>query len=253
VSCTVDGFAFFAPPTAVFLTTEDFSGVSGSVRQAGIVGTDFTSLKVLTFSYASRRMFASPRVGFCDAATLRAAGFGALSTAGFYSNDPTTLAAASTVDASATSGKVPNVPTVPVRIGGASAVAQLDTGFDDALVHFSINVNQAFYAAIVASDPGALVADPAHDLSLTTCAGVAEAVKAYSLGAGRALALVGAAGVAVRSYPTATVFVKNTPAAAHACGGIGTWTAPAAQMAASFFVDMGNLVVDPYSATVWVR
>ena len=36
------------------------------------------------------------------------------------------------------------------------------------------------------------------------------------------------------------------------CGGIGTWTTPAAQIGASFFADVGVLVFDPFSSRVWI-
>ena len=160
----------------------------------------------------------------------------------------------SSVDAAAPAGaRVPNVPTVPVRVGGARAVAQLDPGFDDTLIPSSLNVNEAFYRAIVASDPGALVRDAARDLSLTTCIpGVAEPVAAYALAPGRALEFVDEGGAVARRHPGATVFVKRTPPSARGCGGIGTWTAPAAQVAASFFVEMGAVAFDPFASRVWV-
>ncbi len=253
VTCTVDGFAFFAAPSPVYLVTEDFRGVSGAVRQAGILGTDFTSLRAITVSYADAQMFAATGAG-CGDAALRSAGLTALSSAGFFSHDLGALAAFTTVDATAAAGRqVPNVPTVPVRVAGATAVAQLDTGFNDSLVPFSVNVNAAFYSAIVAADPGALVRQGARDLSLTTCVvGVSEPVEAYAIAPGRALEFVDSAGAVARRYPDATIFVKRTPPAAHGCGGIGTWTAPAAQVAASFYVDMGTLVFDPLTSRVWV-
>ena len=249
-TCTVDGFAFFSPPGPVQLVTESFAGFGGSVRQAGIVGTDFTSLKIMTVAYASHRLFGSDKTGFCADTALVAAGFAALPTDGYFSDRYSALLPMTAVDSSAGSGHVPDVPTVPVRIGGASAIAQLDTGFDDALVHFSINVNGAFYSAIVAADPGALVRDSAHDLTLSTCTGASESVQAYKLASGRAFELVDGAGAAVRKTPDATVFVKTS--SPKACGGIGTWTVPAAQVAASFFVDLGTMVFDPYSSRVWV-
>jgi hypothetical protein len=46
--------------------------------------------------------------------------------------------------------------------------------------------------------------------------------------------------------------VKRTPAAALRCGGIGTWTAPAAQIATSFYVDAGVMVFDPFAERVWI-
>jgi hypothetical protein len=78
-------------------------------------------------------------------------------------------------------------------------------------------------------------------------------VTAYSLGSGRSLQLVDRHGGVAKTYPNATVFVKNTPAAAHKCGGIGTWTAPAAQLGASFYVDMGSVIFDPFTSNVWVH
>jgi hypothetical protein len=253
VTCTVDDFAFFASPAPVRLVTADFGGVVGSVRQAGILGTDFTSLRVVALSYATARMFVAGAAPCSDAA-WRAAGFTALSSAGFFTSDPRSLAPMTSVDEAApASARVPNVPTVPVRVGGAGAVAQLDPGFDDALVPWSVNVNAAFHRAIVASDPGALVRDAARDLALTTCVvGVAEPVEAYTLAPGRALEFVDAGGAVARRYPGATIFVKRTPPAARACGGIGTWTAPAAQIAASFFVDLGAVAFDPVASRVWV-
>jgi hypothetical protein len=128
--------------------------------------------------------------------------------------------------ASAREGPVPNVPTVPVRVAGVTAIAQLDTGFADVRVPHSVNINAAFFDAIRARSPDSIVRDSASDLSLTTCAGVAESA--------------------------AVLFVKRTPTAALRCGGIGTWTAPAAQVATSFYVDAGVMVFDPFAERVWI-
>ena len=49
-----------------------------------------------------------------------------------------------------------------------------------------------------------------------------------------------------------TLFLKDSPAAIQACGGIGTWSEPAAQLGASFVND-GTLVVDPFSQRLWFR
>jgi hypothetical protein len=251
-TCTVDGFAFFALPSPVRLVTQDFRGLGGSLRQAGIVGTDFTSLRVIALSYDTARLYVGASSRCLDSA-WRAAGFAALPTASYFRDDLGALGPLSLVDSAATSGHVPNVPTVPVRLGGASAVAQLDTGFDDALVPFSVNVNAAFFERVAAADAGALVRDAARDLALTTCVvGVSERVEAYAIGAGRALEFIDDNGAVARRYPGAAVFVKRTPAAARSCGGIGTWTAPAAQVAASFFAEMGAVAFDPFAGRVWI-
>ena len=47
--------------------------------------------------------------------------------------------------------------------------------------------------------------------------------------------------------------LKDTPPGARQCGGIGTWSIPAAQVAASFHVDARRIVFDPYTSRVWME
>jgi hypothetical protein len=47
--------------------------------------------------------------------------------------------------------------------------------------------------------------------------------------------------------------LKHTPPTAVRCGGIGTWTVPAAQIGASVLAELGLVVFDPFGARVWVR
>lgn len=253
-SCSFSDFDFFGSWGKVFLYTANHSGLIGGVREAGIIGTDFLSVNAYTLDYPGKRAFRARRGELCTDAQLTAAGFASLSTEGFYANDLSTLKPLSTVIAGAAAGvRVPNVPTIPVRIASVDAVAQLDTGFADSLVPYSINVNVGYYDAIVAKSPTALVRASSKDLSLTTCvSGVSEKVEAYTLETGGSLQLMAGVDVA-RAFPKAVVFVKRTPASAKSCGGIGTWTAPAAQMAASFFVELGVIVFDPFRGRVLVR
>jgi hypothetical protein len=252
--CTVADFAFFSTPGDVELVTEDFSDIMGTVRQAGILATDFLSEHILTLGYSAGLVFASPASSFCSDAQMTSAGFLPLSTAGFYENDLSLLEPLTDVDSAGSSGtSVPNVPTVSVSVAGAKALAQLDTGFDDDVTPFSVNINPAFLAEINGANPSALVRDASLDATLTTCVeGVDETVEAYTLGAGTTFDFVADGGTVARSYASAVLFVKNTPASAASCGGIGTWTAPAAQVAASYYNDMKVIAFDPYGARVWI-
>jgi len=81
---------------------------------------------------------------------------------------------------------------------------------------------------------------------------VSEPVRAYRLGAGTALELMGEDDRPVRRLQEITLFLKDTPAAARPCGGIGTWDRPAAQLGASSVND-GTLVVDPVGQRLWFR
>ena len=252
-TCKFDGFTFFGGWGTVSLISEELDAPSDRFHQSGILGTDFLATSVYTLDYARKRIYRGDR-GACADATLSRAGLKALSTRGFYGSSDVPLKAMTDVLADANPGStVPNVPTVPVRVAGVTAVAQLDTGFADTRIAHSVNVNTAFFDAIQKANPGALVRDAASDLSLTTCAGVAEPVEAWRLAPGTSFELVDESGAAARTEKAAVLFVKRTPAAARRCGGIGTWTAPAAQVAASFYVDAGVVVFDPFASRVWIN
>jgi hypothetical protein len=224
-----------------------------SPSQTGILGTDLTRSVALTLDYGRAVVRAARAAEFCGEGYLRAAGLTPLSTTGFFASDGAALRPLGDVVAGAPARKsVANVPAVPLRIAGVSARAQLDTGFDAALVPWSVNVNVALFDAIVAANPGLLVRTPARDLTLTTCTGGTEPALAYTLAGGTTVDFVGEEDQSVRSFADATLFVKHTPEAARACGGIGAWTVPAAQVAASFFEAFGVIVFDPFGSRVWV-
>jgi hypothetical protein len=139
-----------------------------------------------------------------------------------------------------------------VRIGSVAAVAQVDTGYADSLRPPSMNINQALLERLERAGV-ALIRVPEADLSLSSCVrGEAERVLAYRLTAGSAVELVGSDGNAVRRLAGVTLFLKTSPASIQRCGGIGTWSEPAAQLGASFVND-GTLVVDPFSQRLWFR
>jgi hypothetical protein len=250
-SCSFDGFTFFGGWGTVTLVSEELDYPGAALHQAGILGTDFLAANVFTLDY-ERRQIRRSNGGACDDAALTRAGLRALSTKGFYGLGSAERKPMSDVLATAGSGPVPNVPTVPVRVAGVTAIAQLDTGFADVRVPHSVNINAAFFDAIRAKSPDSILRDAASDLSLTTCAGVAESVEAWRMAPGTSFELVDESGRAARAEPAAVLFVKRTPAAALRCGGIGTWTAPAAQVATSFYVDAGVLVFDPFAERVWI-
>ncbi len=253
-TCTVADFHVFGAVYKASLVLENFSGLAGPLRQAGIIGTDFLSMHVVSLSYAENKIFAAPATTACTGDALHTAGLVALSTAGYYQHDLTLLNPYTIVDTTATpGGHVPNVPTVPVRVAGVAALAQLDTGFSDALVSHSVNINTAFLTALQTANPAALVRDATLDTKLTTCmSNVQEPAEAYHLASGQQFELMADDGSVARVWADATIFVKKTPVAAHSCGGIGTWTVPAAQVGASFYVGLGAVIFDPFAAKVWI-
>lgn len=249
-SCSYASFDFFGNWGAVRLSTQSlsFSGID----QAGILGTDFFASGVYTLDYRRQRVHQATQTAACSASQLAAAAMIALPSNGFYAAQPSRLRPLRDVDADANAGvTVANVPTVPLQIASITAHAQLDTGFDDTLVPFSININEAFFHALQTAHPGALQRDAARDLSLTTCVGQAESVRAYKVAAGTPTALLDTTNQPALRFSGATVFVKTRSAVTRPCGGIGTWTVPAAQLGAAFFAQR-VWSFDPFSATVWV-
>ncbi|MCB1898585.1 hypothetical protein [Cognatazoarcus halotolerans] len=241
-------FVFFGNWGQVRLLFQPRAQVSGSVAQAGVIGTDFLSQHIYTVDYRGAAIHRAQRGAFCSDPELAAAGFLPLSTSGYYAANRAIL----TCPRAGGPGHCPNIPSLPIRIGGVDAVAQLDTGFDDGSQPHSLNINQAMFDALQRAGIR-LQARPEIALQLSTCQqGITERVDAYRLPAGAPLEFIGGAGQAVRSEREVTLFVKRPPREALVCGGVGTWSQPAAQLGASFFAD-GALVVDPFSARVWFR
>ena len=107
-----------------------------------------------------------------------------------------------------------SVPLVSIAAG------ILGTGFlADVRVPHSVSINAAFFDAIRAKSPSSIVRDAASDLSLTTCAGVAESVEAWRMARGTSFELVDESGrvahtkkkTATRPTTTTTTAIESRP------------------------------------------
>jgi hypothetical protein len=250
------GVDFFGPWAPLRLSVQDHSGIRGPLPQAGLIGTDLLNGHVITLDYANGLLRRATAEGFCSDGELRRAGFLPLSSRDYYG----TNTAALRCPAAPRRGGCPNIPTIPLRIGSVGAMAQVDTGYADGLRPPSMNINRALLQRLEQAGVP-LIREPGADLSLSSCVrGAVERVLAYRLSAGSAVELVGSDGGndggndggAVRRLAGVTLFLKDSPDAIQACGGIGTWSEPAAQLGASFVND-GTLVVDPFSQRLWFR
>ncbi len=255
-SCSFPNFDFFGPWGTVELVTADYSFLVSSVRQAGIIGTDFFSVFPFTIDYTGAKVYRASGA-FCADTQLLGAGFQPVPTDGFYTNDTKKLRPLSDVitsgDASTTGFTVPNVPTVAIRVGGVSALAQLDTGYDDRLVQHSINVNAAMLAQLQTTFGAHLSRQTPSDLYLTTCVqGVSQLGMAWTFDAETEVDFLTQGGTTARHDTTLTIFAKDNIPAAAGCGGIETWTVPAAQLGASFLVSAQAVVFDPLTSRVWL-
>jgi hypothetical protein len=242
------GVDFFGPWAPLRLSVQDQSRITGLVPQAGLIGTDLLRQHVFTLDYANGLIHRAAPEHFCSDAALRQAGFQPLPSQGYFGADPARLRC----PAAPQQRPCPNIPTIPVRIGPVQAVAQVDTGYADTAHPPSLNINQALFEQLRRRGVQ-LRPEPAADQTLSTCViGQSEQVRAFRLPPGAAVELLGSDGRAVRRLAGVTLFLKHSPAAVAGCGGIGTWSQPAAQLGASFVND-GTLVVDPLSQRLWFQ
>lgn len=237
-------FDFFGPWDPLQLSGQD-SFITKPLPQAGIIGTNLLKSHVFTLDYAGGLLHRAEPAAFCTDASLRRAGFRPLSSRDYYGRDPSALRC----PAAPRRHGCPNIPTIPVRVGSSSAVAKIDTGYDDRRQP-GVTINRAWLRQLQAAGV-TLRRDPDADLSLTTCTGVSEPVLAYRLQAGTSFELVGENGQGLRRHTDVPLYLKDTPAAARSCGGIGTWDRPVAQLGASS-INNGTLVVDPVGQR-WFR
>ncbi|MGJ8744141.1 hypothetical protein [Polaribacter sp.] len=238
-----DNFDFFGKWKQVTLNIQDHSNITGlkNFKQAGIIGSDFLTNNIFTFDYEKKLLFRSNKENFLTNKELKDLGFKAISTVGYFSNNQKELNNSCTF----------NVPTIPIKIGEINAIAQVDSGFDDSLFSHSININQAFYNAIV--DAGIiLIENPSANLLLSTCkTGVNQLVKAYKLPKGTSFAIISIDGSPIELINDVNIFLKNSTIETFSCGGIGTWKIPAGQIGASFLSDNKKVIFDPFESKIW--
>ncbi len=242
-----DSFDFFGSWGQVVLSVQNHSNINlKHIKQAGIIGTDFLSLNIFKLDFKTHSLYRNTESLFCRNSDLIDNGFRPVSTFGYYSNELDKLNKLNDFF-------VPNIPTVPVRIGAAYGVAQIDPGFDDSKYHNSVNINSAFLKSISATGLKLRKIDNLSTVLSTCVSGVDEKVSGYKLRQGQKFEVLGIDGTPVLVSDDAIIFLKETPDEARKCGGIGTWQLPAAQIGASFLIQCESVVFDPFQSLVWFK
>lgn len=214
---------------AAFLLRSDDQAFGRSVGAAGVIGTDL--LSHLTVMVDGNTAFMSSVS--CPAAQLRASGFLPIRQTGFFSSDPVRV-----------DHDRPNVPIVYLHIGEVRTWAQIDTGYDDELYPYTVDINQALYDRLVASG---IRLRPAGSVTVKTCEGV-ERRRVYTEGS-EPLVIEADDGQSIRRVSAFYLVVKEP----NRCGGIAALPTPAAQFGASFLPLFQTTVFDPQEETVWIK
>jgi hypothetical protein len=219
-------------PAGVF-QLEDYGAVSGPYGgRLGIVGTDFLSKMSAHLSYGkiidTLRLGAGP----CDGGELRRLGFRAFPQAGAYSHDVARVGG-------------PNVPVLPIAIGGITVNAQIDSGYDDTITPHSIDINEALLARLKVAGVELV---PAPDMRVATCSGV-EMRQVYTVPEAALRLGVTASAPPIKTVKRYRLLLKPR----NGCGGIAEMREPAAQLGASFLKTLSPIVIDGKAETVWLR
>ncbi|HEX5045825.1 MAG TPA: hypothetical protein VFX89_01795 [Gammaproteobacteria bacterium] len=238
-----DGFRFFGSWGTVRLTPASHAGIDGlPFRQAGIIGTDFLSTAAFTIDYAGGGLYRASAARFCSGERLRASGFVATSTAGYFANDSQPRAPAPR-----------QLPAVPIRLGQVAGLGILDPGFADTAFRHSIVINEAYFREL----RGALVRRGLDVLVIRTAVlsacvpPVRETALMLKLPPSQRFEVVAEDGTSAASADDVLIYAR--PDGASGCSSIGAADAPLALVGSSFLIDAGRVAFDPFSQHVWLQ
>jgi hypothetical protein len=250
---SVDGGAFsFTPGSSVRLDGSTFPTISGGSFAvfdwshapappgglAGVIGTDFLSLRVAEFHYDAAEPYLGVSEQRCSPRQFEDAGFTSISQKGFYSSDPTRLRP-----------NTLNIPVVFIRVGSVVAPAQIDSGFSETSnVRGVVQINEALFAALRSAGV-AMIPFTAVRFSITDCRGNAFVPALWQV-TGAPLQITTREGKGLLEYEELLLEVKPTPTA---CGGIAASPEPMGQIGAEYLGRWGTFVLDPFNERVWLK
>jgi hypothetical protein len=205
---------------------------------AGVIGTDFLSLRVAEFHYDASEPYLGVSEQRCPARQFEEAGFTSISQDGYYSSDPTRLRPSTL-----------NIPVVFIRVGSVIAPAQIDSGFSETSnARGVVQINEALFANLRTAGV-AMIPFTEIRFSVTDCRGNVFVPALWQV-KGAPLQITTPEGKALVEYDGLLLEVKPTPTG---CGGIATSPAPMGQIGAEYLRRWGTVVLDPFNERVWLK
>jgi hypothetical protein len=250
---SVDGRAFsLTPGTNAQLWGSTFPTITGGAFAvfdwsnapappgglAGVIGTDFLSLRIAEFRYDANAPSLEVSEERCLAQQFEDAGFTSIAQDGYYSSEPARLRP-----------NTLNIPIVFIRVGSVIAPAQIDSGFSETgSVRGVVQINEALFAALRNAGV-AMIPFTEIGFSITDCRGNVFVPALWQV-RGAPLQITTHEGKALRQYEDLLLEVKPTPTA---CGGIATSPEPMGQIGAEYLRRWGTFVLDPFNERVWLK
>jgi hypothetical protein len=212
-------------------------------QQHGVVGVDLIESQNVELNYDSadkRYATISLYNAACDTSKFSAAGFVKIGQAGHW----------------AKGGVAPdgihNGPVAYFSLVDGKGVAtklfwaQLDTGYEDSLLAYSIDINRALFASLQSSG---IALKEGPSMEVTGCDGKSHSRRTFTAPA-QALRVQSDTGEVVTQLKSFHLLLKDQ---AESCGGISTASAPAGQFGASFLKAFGTTIFVGSIKEVWVR
>jgi hypothetical protein len=241
------GFPGWLASTEINFNEADLNNdVPGVGLQHGTIGVDLLVRQDLVFSYGGTQpeVIVSAYNGSCDSSALARAGFKLINQAGHWDGlvqNP----ANGVYDGPVAFIEFATTAAPTTRLGYATW-AQIDTGYEDNVRPFSIDINQALFDKLQALRP-ALKEE--SSLPVTGCDGVQRSRRVFSA-PGHLLRVENEKGDALLRVPSFFLILKNSD---EKCGGISATSAPAAQLGASFLRAFGTTAFLGPKKEVWVK
>jgi hypothetical protein len=234
----LDGSTFPTITGGSFAVFDWSSAPAPSGGLAGVIGTDFLSLRIAEFHYGASEPYLGVSERRCPLRQFEEAGFTPISQEGYYSADPTRLRP-----------NTLNIPVIFVRVGSVIAPAQIDSGFSETgSVRGVVQVNEALFADLRNAGM-AMIPFTEVRFSITDCRGNAVTPALWQV-KGVPLQVTTREGNTLFEYEEALLEVKPTSTA---CGGIATSSEPMGQVGAEYLRRWGTVVLDPFNEQVWLK
>jgi hypothetical protein len=205
---------------------------------AGVIGTDFLSMRIAEFHYDARQPYLGVSQQRCLPRQFEDAGFTSISQDGYYSVDPTRLRP-----------NTLNIPVIFIRVGSVIAPAQIDSGFSEtSRVRGVVQINEALLAEL--RNAGiAMIPFTEVRFSITDCRGNVFVPALWQV-KGAPLQIATREGKPLLEYEQLLLEVKPTPTA---CGGIASSPEAMGQIGAEYLQRWGTFVLDPFNERVWLK
>jgi hypothetical protein len=248
-SITLKGFGFpgWLPTTAITFNERNLDKtVPGVGLQHGVVGIDLLVRHGLEFHYGDGAPWVavSKYGGSCDSAALKQAGFKQISQAGHWdanvSNPPDGVYNGPVVYLELADAAKPDV-----RLGVATW-AQFDTGYEDDLLPYTVDINDALFAKLMALQAPLT---EGKKIRVQGCTGKWVDRRVFTAPS-RLLRIENGSGEKIAEVATFHFVLKNKD---EQCGGISASSQPAGQIGASFLRALKTTIFMGPSKQLWTK